>query len=212
MSPHPYDVVGFSVPASGIVLEEGRGSLPFHLIHGESLVAAAAWAAGEAGIDLLDQTLGWDDVAERGGALVLHDPLCPMTPPDFLARCAERAEAADEVVVGVRPVTDTVKVASDAGGAAEGGDAAEGGAVLGETVDREGLVSVCSPVVLPSSVVTDLLADGGRLPSLDFVELTAALRERYGADRVALVEAPPQARRVASEEDLAVLAALTDPR
>ncbi len=198
MNPHPYDVVDISVPVSGAVVEEGRGALPFHLIHGESLVAAAAWAAGEAGIELVDLTLAWSVVAERGEALLLHDPLCPMTPPDFLARCADRASVEDVVVVGVRPVTDTVKEAA--------------GDVLGTTVDRDGLVAVCSPVVLPPAVVADLLGDGGPLPSTEFVALVTALRERYGVDRVVLAEAPPEARRVADDEDIAVLEALTDPR
>ena len=105
MNPHPYDVVDISVPVSGVVVEEGRGALPFHLIHGESLVAAAAWAAGEAGVELVDLTVPWSALAERGEALVLHDPLCPMTPPAFLARCADRASVEDVVVVGTRPVS-----------------------------------------------------------------------------------------------------------
>ncbi|KRC51393.1 MULTISPECIES: 2-C-methyl-D-erythritol 4-phosphate cytidylyltransferase [unclassified Nocardioides] len=204
MNPHPYDVVDISAPVSGIVVEEGRGSLPFHLIHGESLVATAAWAVGEAGVDLIDQTLSWESVIERGGALVLHDPLCPMTPPDFIARCADRAAVEDRIVVGVRPVTDTVKEAHAATDA--------GGAVLGATVDRDGLVTVCSPVVLPHAVVADLFGDGGSLPSTDFVALVTALRDRYGDARVELADAPPEARRVAGDEDIAVLAALTDPR
>ena len=195
MNPHPYDVVDISVPAVGIVVEEGRGALPFRLIHGESLVATAAWAAGEAGVELLDQTVPWDVVVEREDTLLLHDPLCPMTPPEFLARCADRAAVNGEVVVGVRPVTDTVKVVAD-------------GAV-GATVNRDGLVMVCSPVVLPSSIVADLLGDGGSLPSTDFAELVTRLRERYGVERVTFVDAPPQARRVASEEDIEALEALT---
>lgn len=202
MSPEPYDAFDISVPAAGVVVDEGRGALPFHLIHGESLVATAAWAAGEAGIDLVDLTLAWSVLAERGDALVLHDPLCPMTPPAFLAACADGAAVEDRVVVGVRPVTDTVKEVAPAAG----------GEVLGATVDRDGLVMVCSPVVLPPAVVADLLGDGADLPSTDFVTLVALLRERYGDDRVALVEAPPEARRVASDDDIAVLQALTDPR
>jgi 2-C-methyl-D-erythritol 4-phosphate cytidylyltransferase len=198
MRPHPYDVVDISAPVSGIVLEEGRGAMPFRLIHGESLVAAAAWSAGEAGIDLLDATVPWEVVVDRGEALLLHDPLCPMTPPDFLARCADAAAVNDQVVVGVRPVTDTVKEAE--------------GDVLGATVDRDALVAVCSPVVLPPSVVADLLGSRGALPATDFVELVRLLRERYGADRVELLEAPPEGRRVGSDEDLQVLEALTDPR
>ncbi len=202
MNPHPYDAVELFAPAAGIVVEAGRGALPFRLIHGESLVATAAWAAGEAGIDLVDLTVAWSDVAERGDALVLHDPLCPMTPPAFLAACADAAAAEDRVVVGVRPVTDTVKEVA----------AGPGGEQLGATVDRDGLVVVCSPVVLPPAVVEDLLGDGTGLPTTDFVALVALLRERYGEDRVTLVEGPPEARRVGSDEDIAVLQALTDPR
>lgn len=196
MNPHPYDVVDIYAPVSGMVVDEGRGALPYHLIHGESLVAAAAWAAGEARVDLIDQSVPWEFVAERGEAVLLHDPLCPMTPPAFLARCADRAGVEDRIIVGVRPVTDTVKVVHDG--------------ALGATVDRDQLVAICSPVVLPASVVEDLFGEGGDLPSTDFVELVALLRERYGDERVAFVEAPPEARRVGSDEDIAVLAALTD--
>jgi len=202
MNPHPYDAVDVFAPVSGVVVEEGRGALPFHLIHGESLVAAAAWAAGEAGVDLLDQTVPWEVVVERGEPLLLHDPLCPLTPPEFLRRCAERAVVEDRVVVGVRPVTDTVKQL----------DPADGGERVGVSVDRDALVTVCSPIVLPASVVAELLGDGGSLPTTDFAALVDALRRSHGPERVLLVDAPPEARRVASEADLAVLAALTDPR
>ena len=92
----------------GVVPVEGRGSLPFALLHGESLVAVASWALGEAGVELLDFTASWADVQARGTALVVHDPLCPGTPADFLREVV--AAAADgRVVVGVRPVTDTVQ-------------------------------------------------------------------------------------------------------
>ena len=64
---------------------------------------------------------------------------------------------------------------------------------------------MCSPVVLPARVVAAL---GGR-PATDFVELVAGLRSSYD---VVLVDAPPTARRVASDEDLRVLEALTEPR
>ena len=73
---------------------------------------------------------------------MLHDALCPMTPAAFIAECVERALAHDAVVVAVRPVTDTVK-------------RVEAG-LVGETVDREGLVAPSSPVVLPPSVVPAL--------------------------------------------------------
>ena len=41
-------------PALGIVLDQDRGSLPYALIHGEALVACAAWALGDAGVTPLD--------------------------------------------------------------------------------------------------------------------------------------------------------------
>lgn len=180
--------------ASGVILDADRGTLPFQLIHGESLVAAAAWSAGEAGIELIDSTLPLEVVVEREEPLVLHDPLCPMTPPSFLADCVERCVESGAAVVGVRPVTDTVKRVD--------------GHVLRETVDRDTLVVVCSPVVLPPDLLAALLA-AGPIPT-DLAALLALLRGHY-PDRVELVEAPAAARRVGSAEDIRVLQALTAP-
>jgi len=184
MTTDTYDVP----PALGTVVVDDRGTLPFALIHGEALVACAAWALGEAGVTPIDDTVPWAGVAEAGEPFVLHDPLCPMTPPAFIADCVERALEHSCVVVGVRPVTDTVKVVDDG--------------VVGETLDRDGLVAVAAPVVLPPEVVASL--DG--LPTTDFVALVAELRRRYPVE---LVEAPPEARRVGSDDDVRVLEALT---
>ena len=85
-----------------------------------------------------------------------------MTPPDFIAACVARAVEHACIVVGVRPVTDTVKVVADG--------------VVGETLDRDRLVAVAAPVVLPAAVVADLAG----LPATDFVTLVAGLRRRYG--------------------------------
>ncbi|WP_252274764.1 2-C-methyl-D-erythritol 4-phosphate cytidylyltransferase [Nocardioides sp. LMS-CY] len=177
-------------PALGTVVDEGRGRLPYTLIHGEALVAAAAWALGEAGVTPVDAGTSWAALVASGEPFVLHDPLCPMTPPSFVADCVARAVERGCVVVGVRPVTDTVKVV-------------EGGAV-GETVDRDLLVTVASPIVLPATVVAALSG----LPTTDFGELVADLRRRYPVE---LVEAPPAARRVGSADDVRVLEALTAP-
>jgi 2-C-methyl-D-erythritol 4-phosphate cytidylyltransferase len=181
------------VPAVGLVLDEERGSLPYALVHGEPLVACAAWALGDAGVTLLDVGADWEDV--RGGEepLVLQDALCPMTPPAFVARCVRRAVDEDVVVAGVRPVTDTVKVVHRD----------DAGATVGETVDREGLVAVASPVVLPPSVLRGL-PDG---PGSDLAALVSALVD--DGVRVALVEAPPAGRRVATEDEVRLLEALT---
>lgn len=174
--------------AVGIVPVEGRGSLPFTLLDGEPLVAVASWALGEAGVELLDFTTTWTDVQARDAAVVVHDPLCPGTPPEFLARAVEAADGT--VVVGIRPVTDTVKRIEDG--------------VIGETVDRDGLFLVASPVVLPAAVVASL----PELPPLkDLAALVALLRE----DReVMYLEAPPEARRLADESDLLLLQNLTE--
>jgi 2-C-methyl-D-erythritol 4-phosphate cytidylyltransferase len=175
-------------PALGTVVEEDRGALPFALIHGEALVACAAWALGQAGVTPVDAGTPWAALAEAEEPFVLHDALCPMTPPEFIAACVQRADEHACVVVGVRPVTDTVKQVADG--------------LVGETVDRAALVAVASPVVLPPDVVAALPG----LPSLDFVELVAALRHRFAVE---LVEAPPAARRVGSVDDVRVLEALT---
>ncbi len=92
----------------GVVPVEGRGSLPFSLIHGEALVSVAVLALETAGLDLLDASVPWGDVQATERGLVLHDPLCPLTPPDFVAATVAAAESG-AIVVGVRPVTDTVK-------------------------------------------------------------------------------------------------------
>jgi len=175
-------------PALGSVVEQGRGSLPFTLIHGEALVACASWALGHAGVTPVDLGTEWAGLVASGEPFVLHDALCPMLPASFIAACVATAVERDVVVVGCRPVTDTVKTVADG--------------LVGETVDRASLIAVASPVVLPPSVVAALPG----LPSLDFAALVAALRERFPLE---LVEAPPEGRRVSSVEDVRLLEALT---
>ena len=92
------------------------------------------------------------------------------------------------VVVGVRQVTDTVKEYD--------------GRQLGRTVDRDELVCVTSPVVLPATVVA----------ALDFLELddlaalVEGLTQRFP---VRHLPAPALGRRIVDEADLAVLGALS---
>lgn len=177
-------------PAVGQIPTTGRGSMPFALVHGESLVAVAAWAAGEAGVDLLDFTVAWTDVQALGLPFVIHDPLCPMTPVVFLREAVLRAVEGDTVVVGVHPVTDTTKTVR--------------AGVVGETVDRAALWSVTSPVVLPASAVAALSdwPDGD-----DFAVLVTALRERFPLD---FLEAPALGRRVEDESAVVLLEAFAD--
>jgi 2-C-methyl-D-erythritol 4-phosphate cytidylyltransferase len=127
---------------------------------------------------------------EAGRPFVLHDALCPMTPASFLAECVDRAVELDRVVVGVRPVTDTVKTVEEGS--------------VGRTLDRAGLRAVASPIVLPASVVASVTG----LPTTDFAALVEWLR---GAHPIELVEAPPAARRVGTPDDVRLLEALTRP-
>lgn len=175
-------------PSLGIVLDQDRGSLPYSLIHGEALVACAAWALGEAGVTPLDTGIGWEGLRGSDEPVVLHDTLCPMTPADFIASCVRRALADDVVVVATRPVTDTIKQVEDG--------------VVGATVDRDALTSIVSPVVLPPSVVA-AMEEG---PGTDLVALVARLAKSH---RVVLVEAPSSARRVTTPDEIALLEALT---
>jgi 2-C-methyl-D-erythritol 4-phosphate cytidylyltransferase len=183
-----HSVVGVAeTGAVGVVPTDGRGSMPFALLHGESLVAVTAWSLGHAGVELLDYDAPWSAVVAREAPLVVHDPLCPAVPVAFIAEAVHLAASSGAVVVGVRPVTDTVKELS--------------GEVLGATVDRSTLVAVVSPVVLPPKVVAAL--DGW--PDLDDVPAWVdTLRRRWP---VTYLEAPASARRVADESDLRLLEA-----
>lgn len=174
--------------ALGVVVEADRGSLPFSLVHGESLVACAAWALADAGVTVVDASVTWAGIREAEEPFVLHDALCPLTPAGFIAECVRVAVADDVVVVGVRAVTDTVKVVADG--------------LVGATVDRTGLVEVWSPIVLPASTCAALEAQPGEA----FAGAAVRLRE---VAAVKLVDAPPAARRVASADDLLLLEALT---
>jgi 2-C-methyl-D-erythritol 4-phosphate cytidylyltransferase len=178
--------------ALGVVVEHDRGSLPFALLHGEPLVACAAWAMGEAGIQLVDATTPWSQVQESGFALVWHDALCPMTPPDFLTGCVRRAVSSGRPLAGVLPVTDTVKEVH----------AGPDGPVVGSTLDRDHLRHLASPLVLPRATVAAL----GDWPPGDF---GAALALLHQLGEVDLVEAPPAAHRVTGPAALARLEALT---
>jgi 2-C-methyl-D-erythritol 4-phosphate cytidylyltransferase len=178
------------VDALGAVVETGRGSLPFALVHGEPLVACAVWALGEAGVFVVDLGTSWAAVTDADVPFVLHDPLCPLTPPEFIAECVTHAAERAAVVVGVRPVTDTVKEQHDGR--------------VGATVDRNTLLQVVSPIVLPAAVVAAL--DG--VPTLDFAALVAELAQRFPVETL---EAPAEARRANDVSDLRVLEALTAP-
>jgi 2-C-methyl-D-erythritol 4-phosphate cytidylyltransferase len=177
-----------AVPAMGQVPTTGRGSMPFAMLDGDPLVLLASYALANSGVELVDFDVDLVAIRDQNRALVLHDPLCPLTPVDFLREALITAVDDDVVVAGVHPVTDTVKSAR--------------GGVVGGTVDRDGLWMVTSPVVLPASVVAGLEdwpdAD-------DFAALVTRLREEHD---VRFLEAPARGRRVEDESDLALLQAL----
>ena len=118
-----------------LVLVAGRGAVAFCSLHGEPLLvhatrAAAALAPPRVLVDaeqaeavaralaaagvravLLPSSAwsAWRASAPPGTPLLVHDSLCPLTPPAFLRElwdlaAAERATA----FAGYRPVTDTV--------------------------------------------------------------------------------------------------------
>jgi 2-C-methyl-D-erythritol 4-phosphate cytidylyltransferase len=178
--------------ALGVVVEGDRGSLPFALLHGEPLVACAAWAMSEALVQLLDLTTPWEAVREAGLPLVWHDSLCPGAPPELITACVRRAVERDVVVAAALAVTDTVKELIDAAD----------GPVVGPTHERDRLRHLASPLVLPAGVVAAL----DDWPSTDLGEALAALRTGHPVE---LVDAPAEAMRVHDPADVARLAALT---
>lgn len=185
------DYLEADLPAMGQVPTTERGSMPFALLDGEPLVVLATHALADAGVELIDFNVDLADARDEHRALVLHDPLCPMTPPEFIREALATALSEGVVVVGVHPVTDTIKAVSDG--------------VVGATVDREGLWAVTSPVVLPPEVVADLDA----WPEADFTSLVTSLRERL---EVRFLEAPALGRRVEDESSLTLLEALAAER
>jgi 2-C-methyl-D-erythritol 4-phosphate cytidylyltransferase len=176
----------------GVVVERDRGSLPFALLHGEPLIAWAAAAMGEAGVQLLDLTTPWEAVREAGLPLVWHDALCPGAPPDLIAACVRRSAQRQAVVAAVTPVTDTVKELLDGPGVP----------VVGPTLDRRALRHLASPLVVPAAVVATL----DDWPDGDLATALAGLRRSHAVE---LHEAPPSAMRVHDVADLARLAAIT---
>jgi 2-C-methyl-D-erythritol 4-phosphate cytidylyltransferase len=182
--------------ALGVVVERDRGSLPFALLHGEPLVACAAWNMGEALVQLLDLTTPWDAVREAGLPLVWHDALCPAAPPELITDCVRRSLERDVVVVAVLAVTDTVKELVDG----PGGPGID--PVVGRTLERDGLRELASPLVLPPRVVATL----DDWPAADLGDALAALRADHAVE---LVDAPSSAMRVRDLTDVARLAALT---
>jgi len=150
---------------------------------------AAAHASDEVrtvrpGLPLSRLAAGYDVV-------LVHDPLCPLVPARALSACLD-AVGPDGAVVGVLPVTDTVKrVEAD---------------VIISTVDRDSLRLLAAPVAFAASLVPAL---GRLLPRAhdlhDLVRLVGVLGDLA---TVVPVQVPARGRRVDDAEDVAVLECL----
>ncbi len=164
-------------------------------------MACAAWALDGAEVVLLDGSVTWEGLtpedADEEVVLVLHDALCPATPPVFVADCVQAARESGAVVAGALPVTDTVKQLD--------------GEFVGATVDRESLAQVTSPVVIPQAsfgAAAALWPGGPESVPTDAADVVARLSTRV---TVHLADAPATSRRVQGPEDLELLEATTLP-
>jgi hypothetical protein len=121
----------------------------------------------------------WRSLGEMpGGVLLVHDALCPLVTPDFLASMAQRSREQPTVsFVAVRAVTDTLKAVVDGH--------------IQKTIDRDGLATVTSPLAVSIDAL-DMSVDA-RPPFEDFVAMVDWLRAR---GEVQLVRAPSLGRRV----------------
>lgn len=179
-----------------VIPVEGRGSLPFALLHGHSLLLHALGNLRELGpvhvtaepgqvADVrallrherrVTISLADDFWAARHDRVLIHDCLCPLAPESLLRTVAEARTA----TVAVRPVTDTLKVVD--------------GDTIGGTIDRDRFCIVTSPLLLLD--VTE------RPPTEDPSALVTWMRER---GEVALVRAPQVARRASDASSVSVM-------
>ncbi len=119
--------------------------------------------------------------------VVVHEPLCPFVPDEFLRRLSDSAPVT-HTVVGVLPAVDTVKSVHES--------------FVEATVHREDVRLVTTPIVTRG----DNLAEVGDLGASlrDLARLVAELAHRD--DDLELVTAPVESRRVNDEEDLLLIA------
>ena len=80
-------------------MDADRGALPYALIHGEALVVCAAWALGAAGVVPIDAGVDWEVLVESREPVVVHDALCPLTPPAFIAGLVRECLDTGEVLL-----------------------------------------------------------------------------------------------------------------
>lgn len=133
----------------------------------------------------------WSGSSTADRALLVHDALCPLVTAEFIGSLLQRAEELPGTpVAAVRGVTDTLKVVV--------GDRITG------TIDRDSLVTVTSPVLVPA----ELLAGAGEAPPVcDAAALVGWLRAR---GEVELVRAPSLGRRIGDVRAVRLLESLDE--
>ncbi len=140
----------------------------------------------------LDPDGPWRHLAP--GGLVLHDGHCPLLPGSAVREAVQLLSAAgpSAVLVGVRPVTDTIKEVVD-------------GAVVG-TVDRDALSALASPLVIGADLLDQLaeqLPTAGRL-----ADLTVVLEALPDSARLLPHEVPSAGRRLIDADDVVLMECL----
>jgi hypothetical protein len=196
-----------------LVPVHGAHPLALASIHGETLLRRAVHAAESAGLDAV--VVAGDDVladvidligayqrvvrpadvsiiVDEADSLLIHDPLCPLTPSAFLASMLAYRESG-VVAVAALAVTDTIKSAD--------------GWVVTSTVDRAGLARIASPLVATGESVGLI----GQDPSLVF-DIPTLVRRLGDLGRVELVAAPSTAARVGEPSELDLLESVDEIR
>lgn len=149
---------------------------------------ARRWGVG---VDVLAPDTWWHRVVADGRPVLVHDALCPLVTAGFITTVLARGEAQPgQGVAAVRTVTDTLKAVVDGR--------------ITETIDRDALVTVTSPVLVPDGALVDT-ADP--MPVDDGAALVAWLRRRVPVD---LVRAPSLGRRIEDVRAVRLLESLDE--
>ena len=183
-----------------MVVDTGPGTAAQLRLHGRTLVEHARDALmAVPGVHVLvvgsgvpgGTTLAPDEPwrARVTGTLVLHDPGCPLLPAAAVRECLDRLTAAGpgSAVVGVRPVTDTIKEVRE-------------GAVL-RTLERTGLWAVQTPQAFRRDALERALDQPVEV--LATATDDASLVEALGGT-VRVVEAPRENLKITTPVDLRV--------